>query len=340
MSTIKDVAKRAGVAVSTASYALSGRRPVAEETRQRILRAIEELNYQPNLVARSLINKRTRLIALLYPALYMSSLEDLPIEFIASVTNVTYEQDYGLLLFTHPLGEPEIKRFIHDARVDGVILMEVLRHDPRVALMKRAGFPFSLIGHCAQNEGISFVDMDFHMAYCLAVEHLAALQHHEIAYLPPIADLDKVRLHYLFESIRGFRETVAKMGVHGTIHGCEPTIEGGYNAMKDLLAKQPGITAVIVHNELIYSGVSRVLQEKGLHVPDDFSVISSASNRSAEKYTPKLTTISVPAIEMGRLGTEFLIRQLEDPHFEPQQVLLPPEFTVRQSTGPGRSRST
>jgi DNA-binding LacI/PurR family transcriptional regulator len=173
----------------------------------------------------------------------------------------------------------------------------------------------------------------------LAVEHLAALHHHEIGYLPPIVEIDHVRRHYIFESISGFRDTALKMGIQGTIHGCEPTIQGGYEAMKDLLEQQPGITAVIVGNELIYNGVNQALQEKGLNVPNDVSVISSASSRSAEKYTPKITTISIPSVEMGRLGTEFLIKQLEDPHFQPQQVILPPEFTVRQSTGPCKKRA-
>jgi DNA-binding LacI/PurR family transcriptional regulator len=81
------------------------------------------------------------------------------------------------------------------------------------------------------------------------------------------------------------------------------------------------------------------LQEKGLGIPSDISVIGGVSGRSAEKYTPKLTTISVPSIEMARLGTEFLIRELEDSNSIPQQVILPPDFTIRQSTGPCKVRA-
>lgn len=334
MSTIKDVAKKAGVSVSTVSYALSGVRPVSDETRQRIQEAIEELHYHPNLLARSMINKRTRIIALLYPTLSLSSLDDLPTEFIASITNVTYQYDYGLLLFTHEIGEQEITRFINQGMVDGVILMEVLRQDPRVTLMQESGYPFSLIGHCEHNDGFSFVDMDFSMGYRLAVQHLAGHGHQSIAFLPTVMDIDNAQHNYLRESARGFRQTVGDLAIQGVIQGCKPTVQGGYEAMKDLLAAHPNITAAIVGNELIYSGACQALKELGLCVPDDFSVTGVISSRSAEKYTPKITTISVPSFEMGRLGAEILIRQLEDPKFKPQQVMLPPEFIVRQSTGP------
>lgn len=340
MATIKDVAKKAGVSVSTVSYALSGTRPISEATRQRILNAVEELNYHPNLLASGLIHKRTRIIALLYPTIEPSLLDDLPTEFIASVTNVTYERDYGLLLFTHELGETEILRMMGQGLVDGLILMEVLRHDPRVELMKKFDYPFSLIGHGANNDGISYVDMDFYTGYRMAVEHLAGLNHQEIAFLPTILDVDHPKTNYHFESIRGFHETVEKFGLHGIVHGSMPTVHGGYAAMNDLLEKQPCLSAVITGNELIYNGVSQAMQEKGRSMPGDISVIGLISDRTAEKYSPKLTTISMPSIEMGRIGAESLINQLEDPNFKTQQVILLPELVIRQSTGPRKAAST
>jgi len=310
MATIKDVAKKAAVSVSTVSYTLSGVRPVSKETRQRVLRAIEELNYHPNLLARGLINKRTRIIALLYPVPSLASMDDLPVEFIVSVTNVTYEHDYGLLLFTNPLDELEIIQVINQGLVDGVILMEVEREDPRVDLMKKYHFPFSLIGHGENNKGVNFVDMDFYEGYRLALEHLADLGHRHIGMIPFVVDVEHARHNYIIESLRGFYETAKRLSIQGTVHGSEPTADGGYQAMNNLLEEHPDITAVIVGDEPVYIGVS--LGYIGLGIPSDISVIGGVSGRSAEKYTPKLTTISVPSIEMARLGTEFLIRELED----------------------------
>ena len=339
MSTIKDVAKHAGVSISTVSYALSGTRPIAEKTRQRILRAVEELNYHPNLLASAMIQKRTRIIALLYPALSMSSFEDLPMEFILSITSTSYTYDYGLLLLTHPIGEPEIMRLINQGLVDGVILMEVQRQDARVALMKRHKYPFSLIGRSDNNDGVSFVDMDFYTSYCMAIEYLIGLGHHTIGFLPANIDVDKSSRNYMFEALRGFSESTSKPGIQGVILPCDISIQGGYTAMTTLLDTHQDLSAVIVGNDLIYNGAYQAIQEKGLIIPDDISVIAALSQKLADKYTPKITTISIPAIEMGKLGTELLIRQLEDSTSKPQQVLLPGNFTVSQTTGPRKTRT-
>jgi len=195
MATIVDVAKRAGVSVSTVSYALSGVRRISEKTRQRILIAIEELNYHPNLLARGLINKRTKIIALLFPAIASDYLDDVQLDFISSIAKITSHYGYGLLLFTSHSGEQEITRFIGEGLIDGILLMEVLRNDPRVTLMNQLGYPFSLIGHCEKNEGYSFVDMDFYAGFFSCVDHLAMLKHHEIAYLPTLVDFENTELN-------------------------------------------------------------------------------------------------------------------------------------------------
>lgn len=338
MATIVDVAKKAGVSVSTVSYALSGVRRISTETRQRVMLAVEELNYHPNLLARGLINKRTKIIALLYPAVASDYLDDVQLDFISSIAKIATHYGYGLLLFTSPSGEQEITRFISEGLVDGILLMEVLRHDPRVMLMNQLGYPFSLIGHCEKNDGYSFVDMDFYTALHLCVEHLAEFKHREIAFISTIVDFENAQHNYLFESVRGFNDAVSKWGIQGLIHGCVPTVQAGYECMNVLLEKQPGLSAVIAGNEPIYSGVTRALLERGLRIPKDFSIIGMMSNRSAEKYTPKVTSLSIASTEMGRMGAEFLIKKLEGRDFEPQQVILPPQLSARQSTGRFKKR--
>lgn len=333
MTTIVDVAKKAGVSVSTVSYALSGVRRISDKTRQRVMSAIEELNYHPNILARGLVNKRTKIIALLYPSVASDNLDDVSLDFISSIAKTAAHFGYGLLLFTSPSGEQEISRFVDEGLVDGIILMEVKRHDPRVTLMNQLGYPFSLVGHCEHNDGYSFVDMDFYAAFQLCVNHLAEYKHREIAFIPTIVDFENAQLNYIYMSIHGFRDAVSQWGIKGLIQGCVPTVQAGYECMKVLLDKQPGLSAVITGNEPIYSGVIQALQERGLGIPRDFSVIGQISDRSAEKYTPKVTRLSIPSSDMGRLGAEFLIKKLEDQDFEPQQVILPPQLIVGQSTG-------
>jgi DNA-binding LacI/PurR family transcriptional regulator len=339
MATIVDVAKKAGVSVSTVSYALSGVRRISEETRQRVLQAIKELNYHPNLLARGLVNKRTKIIALLYPAIASDYLDDVQIDFIASIVKTATHYGYGLLLNTSPSGQEEITRFVNEGLVDGIILMEVQRHDPRVILMKQLGYPFSMIGHSENNDGISFVDMDFYSAFQQCARDLARLKHREIAYISQMVDFENNHQNYLIESLRGLTDAVGELGMQCTFHGCEPSIQAGYELLKALLEKRPGLSAVIAGNEPIYSGVTQALLERGLRIPRDFSLIGLMSNRSAEKYTPKVTSLSIPSTEMGQMGTEFLIKKLEDQDFEPQQVILPPQITARQSTGRFKKRA-
>jgi len=217
--------------------------------------------------------------------------------------------------------------------VDGVIFMEVQYRDPRVDLMRKLNYPFSLIGHGENNEGISCVDMDFNAGLNQVVDHLVGLGHSRIGFLPNYLDIEHARHNYIRESVRGFRDSTARLGVQGIVHGCAPHAKGGYEAMKDLLRQHPELTAVITGNDNVYGGAYQALQEAGCSVPEDISMVAAVnSNSLAEKYTPKITTMTIPAMEMGRLGAEFLIQQLEDPDFQPKQVMLPPEFIIRQTT--------
>jgi DNA-binding LacI/PurR family transcriptional regulator len=160
MATMADIAERAGVALSTVSYVLSGKRSVSEETKQRVHQAIADLEYQPHAVARSLASKRTKTIALLFPALAKGH-SAMRLEFVAHAAAVAAQHSYAFLLWTAPDNDVEIIQLTQQGRVDGLILMEVKLHDSRVALLKKHNYPFSLIGHCEKNDGISFVDLDF-----------------------------------------------------------------------------------------------------------------------------------------------------------------------------------
>ena len=163
------------------SYALTGTRPVSEATRQRIFAAMEELGYHPNLMARSLSTKRSRILGLLIPSDMHGALNVMQANFVASAVRVASSRSYGLLVWTLPEEEFDVRRMIQEGIVEGLILMEVKLHDERVAKLRKSSYPFVLIGHSADNTGISFVDFDFAAAQRLAVQHLVELGHTTIA---------------------------------------------------------------------------------------------------------------------------------------------------------------
>ena len=179
-ATMAHIAERAGVALSTVSYVLSGKRPVSPEIRERVLAAVEELDYRPHRSARALATGATHTIALFLPS---PQWELIPVQqtFVAGATQETSASDYALLLSTSPADPDSIVRLVETGRADGVILMETLADDPRIERLKASGRPFTIIGRTADTSGISFVDLDYGAAVEKSIAHLHGLGHRCIA---------------------------------------------------------------------------------------------------------------------------------------------------------------
>jgi DNA-binding LacI/PurR family transcriptional regulator len=332
MATMADIAKRAGVALSTVSHTLSGKRPVSMEVRQRVMQAIADLEYQPNALARALATKRTRTVALLYPSL-SSDLPEPHFEFVAGVLEVASKRKYGLLLWTTPDEDQEILRMIQQGFIDGLILMEVRLEDSRVAMLKEQDYPFTMIGHCNENDHINFVDLDFDYAIHACVEYLARLGHKHIAFINHPTRLLEVGAGYVVRSHKAFYHALAQWGIEGITCPCESSAQAGYDTMNMLLARDPCLTAIITSNAWVSGGIVRALNDVGLKIPEDISLVGVLSPHVAEMVTPQLTTIDFPFGEMGRMGADMLIRQLEGEDVQTQLLLKPP-LTIRQSSGP------
>jgi DNA-binding LacI/PurR family transcriptional regulator len=335
MATIADVAKRAGVAVSTVSYALSGARPVSESTRQRILEAVAELGYHPNVLARGLASKRTRVIALLFPA-GARGLFQVQLDFINAAADVASQQGYALLLWTSPDDDQGILRLVNEGLIEGLVLMEINLHDSRVETLRALGHPFCMIGHCEHNDDIGFVDFDFDQAIRLCGQHLAGMGHRRIAYI--ISTPGPIEQGYgpAVRCLQGIEALSRECGLNSVARLCEPTAESSCGTMRALLESNPERTAVIVTSDALYTGAIQAIREKGMSVPRDLSLAGIVSSRFAELMTPSVTNVELPASEMGRIGTEMLIRQLDGGKSSPTQLMLPATLSVRQSTAPPR----
>lgn len=337
MATMADIAERAGVSLSTVSYALSGKRPISAATKRRVFDAVAELDFRPHALGRALASKQTKTIALLFPAL-AKGLSEMRLEFVASAAEAAGERGYSFLLSTSPAEDSEVLRLVESGLVDGLILMEVKLRDARVALLRRSGHPFALIGHCERNDGIGFVDLDFEHAIETAVRHLAALGHRRIAFINGSAALYEAGYGPAVRSLAGFRRAIAAAGLAGHGHACEPSHEAGAALLRDLLAADLGLGAVVTINRDAIGGMVQAAHDLGRRIPDDISLIAVVPERLAALFTPALTTIDFPAAQMGRMGVELLIRRLEGGDEAPSQHLLRANLTVRQSTGPYRER--
>jgi len=339
MATMVDIARRAGVSVSTVSYALSGKRPISEATRRRVLAAMTELDFHPHAPGRALASRRTRAIALLFPAL-TKGLSEMRLEFVTAAAEEAADRGYAFLLSTSPADDADVLRLLRSGLVDGLILMEIKLRDSRVELLRDQGSPFALIGHCQENDGLTYVDLDFEHAIDAAVRHLAELGHRRIAFVNAAAGLLDVGYGPAARSLAGFERTVAALGLAGSAHPCEPTHEAGHGLTTRLLASDPRLSAVVTINREAIGGIVQAASDAGRRIPHDLSLVAVVSDRLAKLFSPALTTVDFPASEMGRLGAELLIRQLEGGDRGAMQRMLRGDLIIRQSTGPYRGPTT
>ncbi|MCA0351045.1 MAG: LacI family transcriptional regulator [Chloroflexi bacterium] len=331
-----DVAKRAGVALSTVSYALNGTRPISEETRQRIYAAMEELGYKPHALARGLASKRSKIIALLFPT-PERGLGLTELEFVTSAAEAARNKGYHLVLWSLPTDSSELRQLLQQGLVDGVLVMEVHLNDPRIELLRELEFPFSMIGRCAESIGMSYVDIDFDRTTQLAVNCLAELGHRQIGFINHSQEAFEAGYGPTVRVAQRFNEAIAAAQLHGVSSFCHDSVAAGYETFNQLLTDHPALSGLIVMNERAIPGIIQAVSERGWSIPDDISLISLVSSaRVAEMTLPTLTTLEPPIAELGALGVDLLIQQLEAQDRELPQALLPCQLVVRGSTGQAR----
>jgi DNA-binding LacI/PurR family transcriptional regulator len=329
-----DVAKRAGVAVSTVSYAINGTRPISEETRQRIFAAMEELGYQPNALARGLASKRSRIIALHFPV-PERGVGLTEIEFITSAANTARDNGYEMVLWTSQMHDlEELRQSTQQGLVDGVVAMEVYLDDERIPLWRAAGLPFSLIGHSADTAGICYVDADFELAARDTIGYLLSLGHTHIGFLNQSQSVVNAGYGPCVRTELGYVDAMRAAGLYSVIDACRADAAAGSASLEKLLALDPDLTALIAINDRAVPGVVQAITDRGWRIPDDFSlVVIGSSGGVAELMTPPVTTVEPQNAAMGRLGVELLIQRLEAREKDDTQILLPCQLVVRGSSG-------
>lgn len=331
---IGEVARRSGVSRSTVSYALSGKRAVAEETRQRIQEVIDELGYRPNAAARALREGRTRTLGLVIPPAG-ARLTFMQLEFVASIMDTAAGADLDVLL--SPSGgdhDRSFERIITGRRVDGVILMEVRLEDPRVLRLQRARMPFVTIGRTARPEGMCWVDVDYASLISRCVDHLADLGHRHVALINRSAPLVAARYGPGHRAREGFTEATARRGITGVEYCCDDNAPAGEDCVREITRTHPEITAAATINEAALPGIQRALERAGLDIPARFSITGVAARHWAEQFHPRLTAADIPVMEMGATAVGLLIERITKPDAPPRRQLFAPPISLRNSTGP------
>ncbi|MGW0612355.1 LacI family DNA-binding transcriptional regulator [Streptomyces sp. NPDC002788] len=332
MVKITDVARHAGVSPSTVSYALSGKRPISKETRQRIEASILQLGYSPHAGARALASSRSNVLALVIP-LRAGIHVPVVMQFAVSVVTSARQYDHDVLLLTQEEGEAGLRRVADTALVDALIVMDLQLHDPRLPLLRALDRPSVLIGFPQSPDGLTCVDLDFRAAGELCVEHLAGLGHRVIGLVGSPPEVYVRETGFAQRLVQGFTAAADRNGLSSSVHPCESTPAAARQVAEQLLRERPALTGVVVHNEPILESLIDAFEGLGLRVPGDLSVTAICPDELAEHVRVPVTSIAIPAVEVGAGAVDLLMKKLGG-GTAPEVTLLSPRLTVRASTMP------
>jgi DNA-binding LacI/PurR family transcriptional regulator len=331
-TTIYDVAKRAGVSTATVSKVLSDTPYVSEATRAKVLVAVEELDYVPNLAARSLTKAKTYIIGLVIPYVpdYLFSDPHL-LEFIRGVEQEANERDYNLLLSTARApseAASAYERLLHSRYVDGAIVVEVLHNHLFDADL---GCPCVALGYHSPSGLDNTVHSNDRQGALQAVWHLLNLGHRCIGVISGPEFIVAVQ-----ERLEGYRQALIEHGLEYdenlVIRG-DWTPKSGYQVMAALLDRYPHLTAIFAVNDRMAMGAIQRIQEIGLVVPDDIAVVGFDDIPAAALFDPSLTTVRQPALEMGRMAARKLFQLIDKQITSFESIVLPTKLVVRASSG-------
>ncbi|PKO03426.1 MAG: LacI family transcriptional regulator [Chloroflexi bacterium HGW-Chloroflexi-5] len=329
-----DVAKLAGVSRTTVSFVLNNYPDsnISENTRQRVIEAARQLNYHPNASGRKLASGKSKMIGLVR----LQSIEQVFNDAFLLQVFVGIEQaasKWGFHVLLKHLDHEKTdgySQLITENHVDGIILSGPLQNDPELIQLHKEGVPIILLGQMA-NTNIPFVDVNAEFGSKIAVDHLISCGHKRIAMIT------NAKMEYSSAQQRksGYLKAIknAKIKVdESLIKEGDFTPASGYEAMKDLLSLPPYPTAVFVASDVVAIGAIQAIKQAGLRIPQDIEIIGFDDVPMAEFYDPPLSTVRLPAFDLGRVAGDQLIKMILGNDTDLPGVLLETELILREST--------
>jgi LacI family transcriptional regulator len=329
-STIGQVAKRAGVSKATVSRVLNDSKPVNEETRQRVMKAIEELEFTPNPAARSLVYKKSKIIGVIVTDisnLFVSVL-------VRGIEEIAYTRGYSILIcnsYKSFSKELELFGMLKSKRADGIIFLTSNLRPEHIKIINASSEPFALVNvGCDKLEAVSVSIDNFKAAYDMTSYFL---------------DKGYTRVGMIYthfedkysgeERYKGYRQALKDNNVvydERLVASGDLEADDGYRAVHAILGSKVRPQALFVACDLMAFGVIRALHESGLGVPEDVEVAGFDDVPMATYFQPSLTTVHQPIDQMGHIVAEELIKVMEGNEMEKMQIVLPHKIICREST--------
>jgi len=328
--TIKDVAKMAGVSISTVSRVINDSKPVSPEARRKVLNAIEVLGYEPNEIARSLVTKKSNLIGVI--------VDDIGNQYVSQIVRGIEEigrmYNYDIILSSsYGDADTEIRflQLLRTKQVEGIILVSEIMNKRLIEYVDKLNIQFVYLNRYYNIPDLPTISLDNGKAAKTMMDYLMKLGHENILYLTQEKDID---LTIERAKIDAYQASMDNIGKNPVIHQIDShEIHGGYNAGPEIekLIKKHNITAVFCSQDELAIGLMNYLYDKGIKVPDDISVAGYGDINVASIYRPTLSTIREPYYDLGAVAIRRILKKLIGENIDEKDIELPIRLIERNS---------
>lgn len=331
--TIRDVAKAAGVSVTTVSRALNGHSDVSQTTREKVLETASQLSFRPSQVARNLVMNRTQTVGLLISD-FNKDLggQHFLFDVLAGIHDRLASDGYDVTLVSTSTTQQQLLSYLDfciERRFSGVIVMGMRLDDPYVHEVVEAPLPSVVVDLPLLSQHCGYVMTDNVNGARFAVKHLVSRGHRKIGF---------VNGHGMaavsVERRRGYEDGMRSMNLPvdpSWVYESDFTMEGGTTGLTALLDVHPDITGVFFASDLMAIGGLQFARSRGLRVPDDIALVGFDNIDLGAFVTPPLTTVSQPRHDMGATAAEMLLNMMHH-HAAPEGRMLSPTLVVRETT--------
>lgn len=308
--TIKDVAKKAGVSTATVSRIINNRPGYTVETKEKVLRVIEQLGYHPNAIARGLVGKRTQTIAVLVPKLSSTLIS----MFVSGIENISHKMGSSVIVcHTESDGKKTMKylQLLRDKQVDAIIFTSERLKEEYYNFVKEMDIPLVLLSTESFTYPVPYVKVNDRNAAFTATEYLIKKGHRKIGMISGNKNdmiAGQPRIDGFISALKTFNIPFDEKNIVSTK---DFNFESGIEGFKALKQQFPNVSAVFSASDEIAIGVLQTAYQMGINVPDDLSVIGYDNLDIAEMSIPPLTTVAQPLIEMGEMAAKIVFEMLE-----------------------------
>lgn len=327
--TISDIAAKAKVSKMTVSRVLSGKGHVAEETAERIKKIMEDLNFQPNLIARSLSSQKSMTIGIAIPKTAQLFLDNYIAQVISGITDIAQKNDYHIMLIPY---SPHSNVYLNIARsnlIDGMILLKSKTDDSNIDVLATYDFPFILVSNKKNHEKVNYVDTENIQGAEHAVKYLYNKGHRKIAFLAGSMDETNSK-----DRLNGYKSALMELNLEFKeeyVLYCDFDRDKAYQKTGLLLSLQDRPTAIFCSDDYMALGVLARLKENNLKVPEDIAIIGFDDIEVSSVIEPSLTTIKQPMYELGTQAANILLNLINGSLKTPIHKFLKTELIIRNS---------